>query len=46
MENKGRLAKDEIPQTLLDMLPEYGTLTQGKWDERETFEYQHRASVI
>jgi len=23
------------------MLPEYGTLTQGEWDERETFEYRH-----
>ena len=34
-------AKDGIPKVLLDMLPEYGTLTQGKWDERETFEYRH-----
>jgi len=38
---KEDFAKDEIPQILLEMLPEYGTLTQGKWDERETFEYQH-----
>jgi hypothetical protein len=23
------------------MLPDYGTLAQGKWNERETFEYRH-----
>jgi hypothetical protein len=34
-------AKEGIPQILLDMLPEYGTLAQGKWNERETFEYRH-----
>jgi len=38
---KEDFAKDGVPQVLLDMLPEYGTLTQGKWDERETFEYRH-----
>jgi hypothetical protein len=31
-----------IPQRLLDMLPAYGTLVQGRrWDESETFEYRH-----
>jgi hypothetical protein len=30
-----------IPRSLLDLLPDYGTLTQGKWNERETFEYRH-----
>ncbi len=29
------------PQTLLDMLPKYATLTQGRWDVRETFESRH-----
>lgn len=30
-----------IPQILLDMLTGYGTLVQGSWNERETFEYRH-----
>ena len=30
-----------MPQRLLDMLPAYGTLVQGSWDESETFEYRH-----
>jgi hypothetical protein len=30
-----------MPQELLDMLPEYATLMQGRWNERETFEYRH-----
>jgi len=30
-----------IPQKLLDMLPEYATLMQGRWDEREIFEYRY-----
>jgi hypothetical protein len=30
-----------IPHRLLDMLPAYGTLTQGRWNESETFEYRH-----
>jgi len=27
-----------VPQDLINLLPRYGTLTQGAWDERETFE--------
>lgn len=34
-------ARDEIPQFLLAMLPNYGTLIQGQWNEKETFEYRH-----
>lgn len=34
-------ARDGLPQSLLEMLPGYGTLIQGRWDERETFEYRH-----
>jgi hypothetical protein len=30
-----------IPSMLFDMLPNYGTLLQGRWNERETFEYRH-----
>ena len=30
-----------IPKFLLDILPSYGTLRQGRWSEHETFEYRH-----
>jgi hypothetical protein len=33
-----------VPSRLLEILPEYGTLVQGKWDERETFEYRHASN--
>lgn len=39
--SKEDFARDGIPKILLDMLRSYGTLVQGKWDERETFEYRH-----
>jgi len=42
---KEDFAKKGVPPSLLDMLPEYGTLMQGKWDERETFEYRHARNV-
>jgi hypothetical protein len=38
---KEDFARDGIPQELMDILPGYGTLMQGKWNERETFEYRH-----
>jgi hypothetical protein len=38
---KEDFARDGVPAILLDMLPGYGTLMQGKWNERETFEYRH-----
>jgi hypothetical protein len=27
------------------MMPEYGTLIQGRWNERETFEYRHASNA-
>jgi hypothetical protein len=30
-----------VPKHLLALLPRYGTLSQGKWNERETFEYRY-----
>ena len=39
--SKEDVAYAGIPQIFLDMLSGYGTLTQGTWDERETFEYRH-----
>jgi hypothetical protein len=27
------------------IMPEYGTLVQGQWNERETFEYRHAVNV-
>jgi hypothetical protein len=38
---KEDFAPTGIPQFLLDILPSYGTLRQGKWSEHETFEYRH-----
>jgi hypothetical protein len=38
---KEDFARDGIPPVLLELLPGYGTLAQGKWNERETFEYRH-----
>jgi len=42
--SKEDFARGGIPRFLLDMLPEYGTLVQGRWNERETFEYRHAAN--
>lgn len=39
--SKEDFASEGVPQILLDMLPGYGTLMQGAWNERETFEYRH-----
>jgi hypothetical protein len=33
-----------IPPLLLDMMQRYGTLQQGKWNERETFEYRYEVN--
>jgi hypothetical protein len=30
-----------IPPELLNLMEQYGTLTQGKWNASETFEYRH-----
>lgn len=38
---KEDFAPTGIPQFLLNILPSYGTLRQGKWSEHETFEHRH-----
>jgi hypothetical protein len=38
---KEDFARDGVPPELLELLPGYGTIMQGKWNERETFEYRH-----
>ena len=38
---KEDFAPTGIPQFVLEILPSYGTLRQGKWSEHETFEYRH-----
>jgi hypothetical protein len=38
---KEDFARDGIPPYLFEIMPDYGTLIQGQWDERETFEYRH-----
>jgi len=39
--SKEDIAIAGIPQFFFDLLPEYGTLVQGRWNESETFEYRH-----
>jgi hypothetical protein len=34
-----------IPQFVLDMLPRYGALIQGRWDTRRTFEYKYEFNI-
>jgi hypothetical protein len=38
---KEDFAPSGIPAELLRLLPDYGTLIQGRWNESETFEYRH-----
>jgi len=38
---KEDFARDGIPKIFFEMLPGYGTLIQGQWNEKETFEYRH-----
>ncbi|MGO9237645.1 MAG: hypothetical protein ACLP4V_27510 [Methylocella sp.] len=42
---KEDFARDGIPSYLLEIMPDYGTLIQGQWDERETFEYRHAVNA-
>ena len=42
---KEDFANGGIPPQLLAIMPKYGTLIQGKWDERQTFEYRHDSSL-
>ena len=34
-----------IPSVFLKMLPGYGTLIQGRWNEQKTFEYRHALNL-
>ena len=38
-------ARSGIPSFFLDLLPRYGTISQGQWDERQTFEYRHALNI-
>jgi hypothetical protein len=38
--SKEDFAKEGIPPALLDIMKRYGTLQQGKWNERKIFEYR------
>jgi hypothetical protein len=38
---KEDFAPTGVPRFLLEILPSYGTLRQGKWSEHKTFEYRH-----
>jgi hypothetical protein len=38
---KEDFAPEGIPQFLLDIMPGYRTLMQGRWNEQKTFEYRH-----
>lgn len=42
---KEDFAKEGIPPRLLAIMPKYGTLIQGKWDESQTFEYRHDSNM-
>jgi hypothetical protein len=37
---KEDFAQGGVPKMFFDLLPSYGTITQGQWNERETFEYR------
>lgn len=38
---KEDFSKDGVPPELLEIMPKYGTLVQGKWHSSETFEYRY-----
>jgi hypothetical protein len=38
---KEDFASEGLPPLLLEMMPHYSALVQGRWDTRETFEYRH-----
>jgi hypothetical protein len=39
--SKEDFAREGIPRYFFEILPAYGTLEQGRWNESETFEYRH-----
>jgi hypothetical protein len=42
---KEDFARSGIPKFFLDLLPSYGTISQGQWDEHKTFEYRHAINI-
>jgi hypothetical protein len=42
---KEDFAAKGAPQELLDLLPRYATLVQGRWQTSETFEYRHDVNL-
>jgi hypothetical protein len=42
--SKEDFAHTGIPSDLLQLLPNFATLIQGQWDERETFAYRHASN--
>jgi hypothetical protein len=42
---KEDFARDGIPPIFFEMLPSYGTLTQGRWSAQKIFEYRHAESI-
>jgi len=42
--SKEDFALEGIPAPILEIMPHYGTLVQGKWDTHETFEYRYEVN--
>jgi hypothetical protein len=42
---KEDFAREGIPPIFFEMLPNYGTLVQGRWNEQKTFEYRHAVNL-
>jgi hypothetical protein len=43
--SKEDYARDGVPAKLLQIMPRYATLVQGRWDERKTFEYRYEINT-
>jgi hypothetical protein len=43
--SKEDFMRDGIPPIFFETFPKYGTIKQGQWNERETFEYRHDFNV-
>ena len=44
--SKEDFAKDGVPAALLEIMKRYGTLQQGKWNERKVFEYRFEVNEV
>lgn len=42
---KEDFARSGIPKIFFDLLPGYGTIAQGQWNESKTFEYRHAENI-